>query len=142
MYASLEELEASFSTRTLVQLSNDDATATKPNNAILTQALTIATERIDLSLRARYVLPLTKPCTLLNAYCLSLARYWLYNRRLEKMPESVKDAYKDTLNELSQIAQGKLHLGLKEVSAGQDDLLPETASIKVNAPNTINTRGY
>lgn len=142
MYSQVSELISSFSQRTITQLSNDDPKATTPNLQVVEQALRIASERIDLSLRSRYVLPLKEDCTLLNSYCLDIARYWLYNRRPEmKMPDGIQAAYKLALSELEKIADGKLHLGLRTIDL-EDDLAPEGLSIKVNAPKATETRGY
>lgn len=142
MYAQVFELVSSFSQRTITQLSNDDSRATEPNLSVVEQALKIASERIDLSLRSRYVLPLKEDCTLLNSYCLDIARHWLYNRRPEmKMPESVQATYKLALSELDKVADGKLHLGLRTVEI-EDDLTPEAPSFKVKAPKATDTRGY
>ncbi len=142
MYATLPELKESMSERILIQLSNDDARATTCNEQVLMTALELASERIDASLRSRYVLPLKDKPSMLNFYCLNLARFWLYSRRAEiKMPETVDKLQKQTLDELSQIANGKLHLGVTEKKE-QDDSLKGVAAYKVLGSKSILTEGY
>ncbi|MDP8080243.1 gp436 family protein [Phocoenobacter skyensis] len=142
MYSSAATLISSFSKTILVQLSNDSSRATEVDEQIINQAIEIASERIDAALRSRYQLPLSEPCTMLETYALNLARHWLYSRRPEmKLPETIKENYNTTIKELDQIANGRLHLGLKQIQ-GDDDLTPDVSEFKVKANKRINTDGY
>lgn len=147
MYLTVAQLMRSFQAQMLVQLSNDDHRATEVDEAVLVQAITIAGERIDAALRSRYQLPLTDTPTMLETYCLHLARHWLYARRPEtKLPETVKECYSQTIKELEQIALGRLHLGLKAVQTETEtttgDLLPDVGEYAVRAPKRLDTGGY
>lgn len=146
MYLSAGDLIASFSKQTLVQLSNDDHTATKPNERVIEQAIQIACERIDASLRSRYRLPLCDVPTVIRSHCLYLARHWLYARRPEMaMPETVKETYNQTVKELEQIAKGILHLGLNEWQKPSDEtgnLLPDVGEYAIKAPSRLDISGY
>ncbi|TNG92244.1 DUF1320 domain-containing protein [Pasteurellaceae bacterium USgator11] len=152
MYITADELIAAFSRRTLIQLSNDDSTATEVGMPVVELAIKTACERIDAALRSRYQLPLVETPTVISNHCLFLARYWLYARRPEKgMPELVKDTYNQSVKELEQIAQGRLHLGIAKigeavngesaVKAG-NDLLKDSGEYKVKAPTRLDTGGY
>lgn len=144
MYVTIDELTTAFARKTLVQLSNDEPTATEPNLTVLNTAIKVADERIDAALRSRYTLPLTQVPTLISQHALTLARYWLYARRPEtKMPETVKETYTQAVKELEQIANGKLHLGIAESAVEKsDDLLPDNSEYEVRATQRINTDGY
>ncbi len=155
MYITVADLAKTFSYSVLVKLSNDEHTAAEINESVVEQAIQIASERIDAALRGRYRLPLTQVPTVINGYCLTLARYWLYARRPEsKMPETVKDTYTQAIKELEQIANGKLHLGIAGFSesntttdsqAVQDsygDLLADSGEYRVKSANRMNTEGY
>lgn len=155
MYITVEELIRSFSKQVLVQLSNDDNRATEIDTQVVIQAITTASERIDVALRSRYQLPLSDTPTLIANLCLSLARYWLYSRRAEmKVPETVKDTYNQALKELEQIARGVLHLGIKSATSAEStesatsnaenagDLLPDSGEYRVKSTQRIDTRGY
>ncbi|MDP8162808.1 DUF1320 domain-containing protein [Phocoenobacter skyensis] len=142
MYISAATLISSFSKNILIQLSNDSFRATEVDEQIITQAIEIASERIDAALRSRYQLPLSQQSTMLETYALNLARHWLYGRRPEMpLPETIKESYKQTISELDQIANGRLHLGLKKIQ-GDDDLTPDVSEFKVKAKQRINTDGY
>lgn len=147
MYLTVAQLMRSFQAQMLVQLSNDDHRATEVDEAVLVQAITIAGERIDAALRSRYQLPLADTPTMIETYCLHLARHWLYARRPETpIPQTVKDCYSQTIKELEQIALGRLHLGLKvaqtETETTTGDLLPDVGEYAVRAPKRLNTDGY
>lgn len=147
MYLTVTQLMRSFQAQMLVQLSNDDHRATEVDEAVLVQAITIAGERIDAALRSRYQLPLTDTPTMIETYCLHLARHWLYARRPETpIPQTVKDCYNQTIKELEQIALGRLHLGLKvtqtETETTTGDLLPDVGEYAVRAPKRLDTGGY
>ena len=152
MYITTHELVAAFSQKVLIQLSNDDYQATDVDFVVLEQAIKTACERIDAALRGRYRLPLASVPTVLHSHCLYLARHWLYARRPEmKIPETVEKTYQQTIKELEQIAQGKLHLGI----AGFDDtppangqrdqygdVLKDSGEYRVRAKEKLNTDGY
>lgn len=145
MYVTPSELMTAFSHRALVQLSNDEPTATEPNLEVLETAIRLVGERIDAALRSRYILPLSEVPTLLSQHALTLARYWLYARRPEtKMPETVKETYTQAVKELEQIANGKLHLGLAEAGGQSEkgDLLPDHGEYEVRASHKLDTSGY
>jgi phage gp36-like protein len=146
MYLSIDELILSFSKQVIVQLSNDDPRASEPNEQVLQQAIQTACERIDGSLRGRYRLPLEDQPTMLKSYALSLARYWLYARRPEKpLPEAVKDDYKTAVEDLQEIARGKLHLGFAEIEQSKEsygDIVDGFGEHLVSAPNRIDLSGY
>lgn len=144
MYIKANSIISSFSKAILIQLSNDNSRATEVDETIINQAIEIACERIDAALRSRYQLPLTKSSTMLETFALNLSRHWLYSRRPEmKLPETIKESYKQTISELDQIANGKLHLGLKTlIDDKNDDLFPDVGKYKVRSAIKTDTKGY
>lgn len=144
MYITVETLTTVFSQQILIQLSNDDARATAVNVDVLQQAIKVASERIDASLRGRYRLPLAEVPEMLKHHALYLARHWLYARRPEsKMPDTVKETFAQTIKELEQIANGRLHLGLPSLDDEKHgDLLQDSGEFRVKAPSRIDLGGY
>lgn len=152
MYITADELIAAFSRNILIQLSNDDNRATEIAISVIELAIKTAGERIDAALRSRYQLPLVETPTVLSNHCLFLARYWLYARRPEKgIPDVVKETYTQSIKELEQIAQGKLHLGIAKIGDGandesavnsESDLLKDSGEYKISAPKRLDTGGY
>lgn len=144
MYITTDKLAQAFSQNILIQLSNDDARAMAVNEAVLVSAITVATERIDASLRGRYRLPLESVPQMIEHHALYLARHWLYARRPEaKMPDTVIKTYEQSIKELEQIANGRLHLGLVGVDEGKHgDLLPDSGEFRVKASSRMDLEAY
>lgn len=144
MYIQAQDLTDVMDEVTLRQLSTDNSRATEANQAVIAKACEYATETVDGYLRSRYQLPLNDVPTLVRNICLQLARYWLYSRRPEGkgFPDNVKDTHAQALKDLERIADGKLHLGLTEISAEGDDSLPSALKFKARAPQKLNLSGY
>lgn len=144
MYIQVQDLTDVMDEVTLRQLSTDNSRATEANQAVIAKACEYATETVDGYLRSRYQLPLNDVPTLVRNICLQLARYWLYSRRPEGkgFPDNVKDTHSQALKDLERIADGKLHLGLTEISAEGDDSLPSALKFKARAPQKLDLSGY
>lgn len=144
MYIQAQDLTDVMDEVTLRQLSTDNSRATEANQAVIAKACEYATETVDGYLRSRYQLPLNDVPTLVRNICLQLARYWLYSRRPEGkgFPDNVKDTHAQALKDLERIADGKLHLGLTEISAEGDDSLPSALKFKARAPQKLDLSGY
>ncbi|MBF0752235.1 MULTISPECIES: gp436 family protein [unclassified Pasteurella] len=144
MYISAQDLTEVMSENALVSLSNDTSRAQEADQAVLTKACEYATETVDGYLRSRYVLPLNQVPTIVRNICLQLARYWLYSRRPDGrgFPDNVKDTHAQALKDLERIQHGKLHLGLTELGAGEDDALPSALKFKARAPERLDLSGY
>ncbi|MGQ0287123.1 gp436 family protein [Pasteurellaceae bacterium 22721_9_1] len=143
MYISVQDLNEVLSERSLIELSNDSSRATDVNQQVLEKACLHATEIVDGYLRSRYITPLSQVPTIVRNICLQLARYWLYSRRPEGkgFPDNVKETYNQALKDLERIQNGKLHLGLIELSA-TDDSLPAVAKFQVRGAEKLDLSGY
>ncbi|WMR96812.1 DUF1320 domain-containing protein [Mergibacter septicus] len=132
-----------MSERSLIDLSNDSSRPTEMNTNVLEKACLHACEIVDGYLRSRYLLPLEQVPTLVRNICLQLARYWLYSRRPDgkAFPEQVKDSYTQALKDLERIQSGKLHLGLTEITIG-DDSVPTAPRFVARAPEKVDLSGY
>ena len=128
-YCSSADLQLAMPQMTLVMLSNDDPVATDINADIVTLAITQAEELVDAHLRGRYKLPLVDVPTVVKEITVNLARHWLYARRPEgaEIPEAVTRTWKQALEHLGTIRDGKLTLGIP--TTGQD--APEPGEVKV-----------
>ncbi|MCQ9121239.1 DUF1320 domain-containing protein [Rodentibacter pneumotropicus] len=144
MYISAQDLTEVMSESTLIALSNDTSRAQEADQVVLTKACEYACETVDGYLRSRYMLPLNQVPTLVRNICLQLARHWLYSRRPDGkgFPDNVKDTHAQALKDLERIANGKLHLGLTELSSSEDDSLPSALKFKARAPEKLDLSGY
>ena len=112
-YCSLADLQLAIPAQTLIWLSSDDESAAAINTAVVEEAVRQAEELVDAHLRGRYVLPLDPVPTVVKDMTVNLARHWLYARRPEgsELPDAVTRTYKNALQMLETIRDGKLTIG-------------------------------
>ena len=124
-YLTLTDLSLAIPEQTLIWLSNDDASATTINKAVVEEAVRQAEELVDAHLRGRYSLPLVTVPSVIKDIAVNLARHWLYGRRPEgaDFPDAVTRTYKASIQTLEAIRDAKLTIGLPSgeaaVSSGE-----------------------
>ena len=140
MYITLADIKKAMAEATLIQLSNDDPTATTVDLEVVEEVITNACELVDGYLHGRYTLPLVPVPTVINGLCVDLAKHSLYKRRPEgnNIPDMVIDGYKNAIKLLESIQIGKLHLGVK----GLPEIQPDSGEFKVKAAPKMNLEGY
>ena len=139
IYATATDLTNRYPNRDLVQLTNEDPTATTVNDAPLTQALADASAEIDGYIEGRFTLPLTDPPVVLNRLTTDIAMYRLQALRPLHDLADARQRYEDAIAMLTKVAAGELTLGLTA-----DNLEPPTASDTVDtvcAPERVFNRG-
>ncbi|MGH7779743.1 MAG: gp436 family protein [Candidatus Binataceae bacterium] len=111
-YAAPQDIINRYPNRDLVQLTNEDPTATAVNTAALAQALGDASAEIDSYLEARFALPLTDPPAVLTRLASDIAMYRLQALRPLHDLEDARRRYDDAIAMLTKVAAGELTLGL------------------------------
>jgi phage gp36-like protein len=111
-YATPIDVENRYPNRDLVQLTNEDPTATTVNTAFIQQALDDASAEIDTYIEARFTLPLTDPPAVLNRLCSDIAMYRMQALRPIHDLEDARKRYDDAIGVLQKVAKGELTLGL------------------------------
>jgi phage gp36-like protein len=111
-YAAPQDIINRYPNRDLVQLTNEDPTATTVNDVPLQQALTDASSEIDTYLEARFALPLSDPPAVLNRLACDIAMYRLQSLRPLHDLEDARQRYEDAVAMLTKVAAGELTLGL------------------------------
>lgn len=127
MYTSLADIQKIIPTRTLAQLTDDEAGAEITTN-VVDEAIVAADEVIDAHLRGRYTLPFpdNMPPPILRRLSADIAVFHLYGRRPERrVPEAISQKYKDSIRMLEGIRDGKISLGETDGEA-----TPETDKFK------------
>ena len=89
--------------------------------AVVTRALEAADGEIDSYLASRYTLPLASVPVILRDCAADIARYRLHDRGV---PDRVKDAYKDRVSWLRDVAAGRASLGI-----APESLTPSSAGL-------------
>lgn len=111
-YASAQDMINRYPNRDLVQLTNEDPTATTINDTPITQALADASAEIDGYLEGRFSLPLTDPPAVLNRLTTDIAMYRMQSLRPLHDLEDARQRYEDAVAMLAKVAAGDLTLGL------------------------------
>ena len=126
-YATAQDVINRYPNRDLVQLTNEDPTATTVNTTPITQALADASAEIDGYIEGRFTLPLTDPPAVLNRLATDIAMYRMQSLRPLHDLEDARKRYDDAVAMLSKVASGDLTLGLST-----DNQEPPTAEIEEN----------
>jgi phage gp36-like protein len=111
-YAQVTDIESRFPNRDLVQLTNEDPTATTVNTAVVQTALNDASAEIDTWLEARFALPLANPPASLVRLCCDIAMYRMQTLRPLHDVTDARRRYDDAVATLGRVAAGALTLGL------------------------------
>lgn len=121
-YALQADMQTALGDDELIQLTDRaDPPVGAIDTAVLTRALEAADGEIDSYLAARYSLPLASVPTILRDCAVDIARYRLHDRGV---PDRVKDAYKDRIAWLRDVAKGAASLGINT-----DDITPASAGL-------------
>jgi phage gp36-like protein len=111
-YATVDDMIARYPNRDLVQLTNEDPTATTVNTPPMQQALDDAAAEIDGYLEGRFALPLTDPPAVLNRLACDIAMYRLQSLRPLHDLADARKRYEDAIAFLLEAAKGTVTLGL------------------------------
>lgn len=112
-YTTQAQMVERFGEQELIQLTDRDGHAGAIVEAVLDAAIGDAGATIDGYLGGRYPLPLAVVPHNLNRTAADLARYYLYDNRLDEQHPAAR-RYKDAIRYLEQVGSGKLQLGLSE----------------------------
>lgn len=136
-YATAQDMINRYPNRDLVQLTNEDPTATTVNDTPITQALADASAEIDGYIEGRFTLPLADPPAVLNRLTTDIAMYRMQSLRPLHDLEDARKRYEDAVAMLVKVAAGELTLGLS--ADGQEPPVPEMEE-KVQGPNRVFSR--
>lgn len=126
-YAVQADMVTALGEDELIQLTDRaDPPVGAIDTGVLTRALEAADGEIDSYLASRYTLPLASVPVILRDCAIDIARYRLHDRGV---PDRVKDAYKDRIAWLRDVAAGRASVGLAPESLTPNSAgLPEMTS--------------
>jgi phage gp36-like protein len=136
-YATVLDMINRYPNRDLVQLANEDPTATTINATPITQALADASAEIDGYIEGRFTLPLTDPPAVLSRLTTDIAMYRMQSLRPLHDLEDARKRYEDAVAMLTKVAAGELTLGLS--TDGQEPPVAETVE-NVQGPDRVFSR--
>src|SRR5579885_2918683 len=121
-YATVADMQNRYPARDLIAIS--DPSNQSIQTAVIQQALNDASVEIDSYLESRFQLPLADPPAVLNLHCCTIAMYRLQSLRPLHDLEDARKRYDDAVQFLTQVAQGKLTLGLSADNAEPTEANP------------------
>ena len=114
-YCTPEDIERQVSTHTLIQLTNDNPEQETVDLVVCEEAIIYSSTLIDGYLRGKYTLPLNNHFPLLRIIAIDISIYRLYSRRIyTEIPESVTQAYKNSIKTLEDLKKGIITLQTEE----------------------------
>ena len=109
-YATIDDIKALLPETDLVQLTDDEGAGTVHPGRV-DEAIAQADADIDSYLSAKYTVPLSPASAVVKKLSVDIAVYNLYSRRLEKIPETRSERYKNAVRMLEGIAKGTIAIG-------------------------------
>ena len=124
-YSTLTDMKKLIPETAIIQLTDDENTGSV-NQARVDEAIAQADAEIDSYCGGRYTVPFTTVPDIVKKISVDIAIYNLYSRRVEEIPETRAERYKNAMRQLEGIASGKITVGEPEAD------VPESGGVKTN----------
>ena len=120
-YSTLADIKKLIPEDSLVQLTDDEGAGTV-NQGRIDETIAQADEEINSYLGIRYDVPFPAPIPgIVKKMSVDITIYNLYSRKLETIPATRADRYKNTIRMLEAISKGTVSLGEAVDPAGETD---------------------
>ena len=110
-YSVLDYIKKLIPEDTLIQLTDDDGIGTV-NQGRVDEAIAQADSEIDSYCGGRYSVPFATVPGIVKKISVDIAIYNLYSRRVEVIPETRADRYKNAIRQLEGISKGVISIGV------------------------------
>ena len=125
MYSTLADIKKLIPEETIIQLTFDgteDPNANPPvvaaiDEAKVTEAIASADAEIDSYCASNYTVPFSPVPGIIKKLSVDITIYNLYSRKVEDIPETRAERYKNAIRQLEGIAKGLITLGDDEGAA-------------------------
>jgi phage gp36-like protein len=107
MYSTLDDIKKLIPEEVVIQLTDDENLGVT-NQTRIAEAIASADGEIDSYCGSRYTVPFSPVPDIVRKMSVDIAIYNLYSRRVEEIPATRSDRYKNTIRQLTMIAEGKL----------------------------------
>ena len=124
-YSTLTDIKKLIPETAIIQLTDDENAGTV-NQARVDEAIAQADAEIDSYCGGRYAVPFTTVPDIAKKISVDIAIYNLYSRKVEVIPETRAERYKNAIRQLEAIATGKITIG----ESGED--VPEAGGVQID----------
>ena len=133
-YCTQDDILQQLDEDTLVQLT-DDVGIGSVDADVVTRAISDADATIDAYCQGRYSVPLDPVPGMIRKISVDISIYNLYSRRVDEVPDSRLERYKNAIRFLEKVAAGQISLGAAAPA-------PETTgnSVDIDQADRIFTR--
>lgn len=133
-YCTLTDIKKLIPETLIIQLTDDENIGTV-NQSRVDEAIAQADAEIDSYCGGRYAVPFTTVPDIAKKISVDIAIYNLYSRRVESLPETRADRYKNAIRQLEGIAKGLVSIGEQP-----EPPAPDTGGTQINV--TSNDRVF
>jgi len=125
MYCALDDLKKLIPEEALIALTDDEGLGSV-NQPRIDEAVKQADAEIDSYCGGRYAVPFTTVPEIIKKLSVDIAIYNLYSRRVEEIPETRAERYKNAIRQLEGITKGGISLGVAAAPEASTDGRAET----------------
>jgi len=109
-YSTLTDIKKLIPEETVIQLTDDENTGAVVESRV-TEAIAQADAEIDSYCGGRYTVPFATVPDIVKKISVDIAIYNLYSRKVEELPETRSDRYKNAIRQLEGISKGLISIG-------------------------------
>ena len=109
-YSTLTDIKKLIPEETIIQLTDDEGTGSIDQTRV-DEAIAQADAEIDSYCGSRYTVPFTTIPDIVKKISVDIAIYNLYSRRVEEIPGTRAERYKNAIRQLEGIAKGLISIG-------------------------------
>lgn len=133
-YSVLNDLKKLIPEETLIQLTDDEGYGIT-NQTRIDEAIAQADAEIDSYCGGKYSVPFAAPAPdIIKKISVDIAIYNLYSRRVEVIPETRTERYKNAIRQLEGISKGVISIGEDPAPSA-----PAEGGVKTNKTNDDRT---
>lgn len=111
MYSTQDDITKLIPEDSLLQLTDDEGNGTIDSGRI-TEAISQADSEIDSYCGRRYSVPFVTVPGIVKKISVDISIYNLYSRRVEVVPETRSERYKNAIRQLEGISKGAISIGV------------------------------
>lgn len=142
-YSTVEDLKELIPEEMLIQLTDDESTGSIALSRV-TEAIAQADAEINSYCASKYAVPFLNVPETVKKCSVDLAIYNLYSRRVERMPETRTDRYRNAVRLLEGIARGTVSIGVdpEPKASGGGDRIESSKAVDDRTVTAAKIGGY
>jgi len=134
-YCTLDDIKKLIPEQVIIQLTDDENLGTV-NQARVDEAIAQADAEIDSYCGGKYSVPFSSPVPdIIKKISVDIAIYNLYSRKVEEIPQTRTERYRNAIRQLEGIAKGTISIG-----EDPEPAIPSQGGSEVSTNDRVFTR--